>query len=77
MNGPSSSIDLTSLLTKQVTIEGVLVGSRALQEEMVAGLESLALRPVIDSSYSLDRLADAFEQQKSGQAYGKIVITNP
>ena len=77
MNGPSSSIDLTSLLTKQVTIEGVLVGSRAHQEEMVAGLESLALRPVIDSSYSLDRLADAFEQQKSGQAYGKIVITNP
>ncbi|MBT2272072.1 zinc-dependent alcohol dehydrogenase family protein [Rhodococcus qingshengii] len=77
MNGPSSSIDLTSLLTKQVTIEGVLVGSRAHQEEMVAGLESLALRPVIDSSYSLDRLADAFERQKSGQAYGKIVITNP
>ncbi|MCX6473461.1 zinc-binding dehydrogenase, partial [Rhodococcus sp. (in: high G+C Gram-positive bacteria)] len=77
MNGPSSSIDLSSLLTKQVTIEGVLVGSRAHQEEMVAGLESLALRPVIDSSYSLDHLADAFEQQKSGQAYGKIVITNP
>ncbi len=38
MNGPpSSSIDLTSLLTKQVTIEGVLVGSRAHQEEMSPG----------------------------------------
>ena len=76
MNGASASIDLTSLLTKQVTIEGVLVGSRAHQEDMVAGLENLTLRPVIDSTFSLDRLADAFEQQKSGQAYGKIVITN-
>ncbi|MEV0945621.1 NAD(P)-dependent alcohol dehydrogenase [Rhodococcus sp. NPDC049939] len=76
MTGASSAVDFTPLLTKQVTIEGLLVGSREHQQEMVAGLEGLAIKPVIDSTYPFDRLADALRHQQSGRHFGKIVATS-
>ncbi|AOW91928.1 alcohol dehydrogenase [Rhodococcus sp. WMMA185] len=76
MSGASSTVDFTPLLTKQVTIEGLLVGSKEHQEEMVAGLEGLAVRPVIDSKYPYDRLADALRHQQSGRHFGKLVVAS-
>ncbi|RVW02761.1 zinc-dependent alcohol dehydrogenase family protein [Rhodococcus xishaensis] len=76
MAGASSTVDFTPLLTKQITIEGLLVGSREHQEEMVAGLEGLAVHPVIDSTYPLESLSDALRHQGSGRHFGKIVVTS-
>ncbi|WP_072688048.1 zinc-dependent alcohol dehydrogenase family protein [Rhodococcus marinonascens] len=76
MTGASSTVDFTPLLTKQITIEGLLVGSKEHQEEMVAGLEGLAIKPVIDSTYPFGRLTDALRHQQSGRHFGKIVLTS-
>ncbi|NMM84071.1 alcohol dehydrogenase [Rhodococcus sp. SRB_17] len=72
--GASAALDITPLLTKQVTIEGLLVGSRTHQCEMVAGLDTLAVKPVIDSTYRMDQLVEALRSQQSGQRFGKVVV---
>jgi NADPH:quinone reductase-like Zn-dependent oxidoreductase len=40
----------------------------------VAALEQTGLRPVIDRSFPLEQLADAFRFQESGAHFGKIVV---
>lgn len=61
------------LLAKQVLVQGVSVGSRRQQQDYVAALEQAGIRPVIDRSFALDRLEDAFALQASGQHFGKLV----
>jgi NADPH:quinone reductase-like Zn-dependent oxidoreductase len=41
---------------------------------MVRAFEEWGFKPVIDSSYSLAQLADAFRHQESQQHFGKIVL---
>jgi NADPH:quinone reductase-like Zn-dependent oxidoreductase len=42
---------------------------------MIAAVEANGLMPVIDSSYPLEALADAFRHQESQQHFGKICIS--
>ena len=51
-----------------------MVGSRRQQEDYVAALEQSGVRPVLDSSFSLDQLADAFRYQASGAHFGKVAV---
>ena len=41
---------------------------------MVRALNQLPLRPVIDSSYPLAQIAEAFAHQVSAQHFGKICL---
>jgi NADPH:quinone reductase-like Zn-dependent oxidoreductase len=41
---------------------------------MVRAIEAIDLRPIIDSHFPLERLADAFRHQESGRHFGKIVV---
>jgi hypothetical protein len=51
-----------------------MVGSRRQQQDYVAALEHSGVRPVLDSSFSLDQLADAFRYQASGVHFGKVAV---
>jgi len=51
-----------------------MVGSRRQQQDFVAALEQSGVRPVLDSSFPLDRLADAFRYQVSGAHFGKVTV---
>jgi NADPH:quinone reductase-like Zn-dependent oxidoreductase len=42
---------------------------------MIAAVEAGDLKPVIDSSYPLEQLADAFRHQESQRHFGKICVT--
>ena len=42
---------------------------------MIAAVEANKLQPVIDSSYPLEQLADAFRHQESQRHFGKICVT--
>lgn len=59
---------------KRLRLEGVTVGSRNDQIEMVRAIEAHGIRPVIDSTFPLERLADAFSHLQSGSHFGKICI---
>ena len=68
-----SSLKL-ALMAKQARLQGIIVGSRTHQREMIAALDASAMRPVIDRSFALGDIADAFRHEASGQHFGKIVL---
>ena len=45
-----------------------------MQRRMVRAIDVSHLEPVIDRSFDLDELADAFAYQVSGAHFGKIVV---
>jgi len=70
----TGELPLTLLMIKQARLQGLVVGSRRHQQEMVRGLETNGLKPVLDRSFPLESLADAFRYEESGQHFGKICI---
>jgi len=67
-------LPLSLMMIKNARLQGILVGSRRQQQEMVRGIEASGLRPVVDRRFGLDALADAFRYEESGQHLGKICL---
>jgi NADPH:quinone reductase-like Zn-dependent oxidoreductase len=61
-------------MAKQARLQGLIVGSRRLQQEYIAAMEQTGIRPVIDRSFPLEQLAEAFRFQESGRHFGKVVV---
>ena len=74
LTGFSGSIPTAELMRKQQTLGGLIVGSREQQQDMVRALENFSWRPVIDSSYPLEQIAEAFAHQKAAKHFGKICL---
>ncbi|WP_137754398.1 NAD(P)-dependent alcohol dehydrogenase [Sphingopyxis sp. L1A2A] len=62
------------LMAKNLRVQGLTVGSRQQQLDMIAGIEANGIRPIISDHFPLDRLADAFRHQAANAHFGKIVI---
>lgn len=78
--GPDAGpgIDVRSVLTKSVHINGIYVGSRAMFQRMNAAISANHLKPVIDRVFSLSEARAAFEHMQNGSHFGKIVLSlNP
>ncbi|CAH9019230.1 zinc-dependent alcohol dehydrogenase family protein [Candidatus Nitrosacidococcus sp. I8] len=74
LTGQQGTLSTRRLMTKQIRLQGLIVGNRCQQQDYIAALEQTGIRPVIDCSFSLDELADAFDKMQNGQHFGKIVI---
>ena len=61
-------------MAKHQVLQGLIVGSRAHQAEMVRGMETTGLKPILDRAFPLQDLADAFRHEESGAHFGKIVV---
>jgi NADPH:quinone reductase-like Zn-dependent oxidoreductase len=72
--GWSGEIATAAAMGKNVTIKGITVGSKQDQADMIAAIDANGIRPVIDSSFPLDRIAAAFEHQIAQRHFGKIVL---
>ena len=75
LTGFSGEVPTAELITKNATISGITVGSHAQQQDMIAAVEANGLQPVIDSTFALQALADAFRHQESQQHFGKICVS--
>jgi putative PIG3 family NAD(P)H quinone oxidoreductase len=85
MAGKPMPFNVGSLLMKRASITGTVLRARPLEEkvaitqrfiaEMLPLFNSGALRPVIDSRYEFDKIADAHAYMASNANVGKIVIT--
>jgi NADPH:quinone reductase-like Zn-dependent oxidoreductase len=73
--GYDATIPVRALIGPMIRVQGIAVGSRARFEAMNRAIAKHRLRPVIDSTFPLEKAADAFRHLKSGQHFGKIVIT--
>lgn len=74
LSGISGEVPTAELFGKNAAIKGITVGSIAHQLDMVAALEVAGIEPIIDSSYPLLEIADAFRHQESQQHFGKICL---
>lgn len=72
--GASGKVPTATLMFKQVRLEGIIVGSRRHQQDMVRGIDATGLRPVLDRSFGIDGLAEAFRHEASGAHFGKICV---
>jgi len=74
LTGFEGSLPTAELFQKNAVISGITVGSRANQQDMVKAINTIGLKPVIDRSFGLEALADAFRVQESQQHFGKICL---
>lgn len=72
--GRKGEITFPKLFFKHLRMTGLAVGSREMQEDMVAAINISQMKPIIDRSFAFDQLADAFRHQESGTQFGKIVV---
>jgi NADPH:quinone reductase-like Zn-dependent oxidoreductase len=68
------TIPFAILQAKRLRIQGVTVGNRRDQTDMVRGIEASGIRPVIDRSFALADLAEGLRHLDSGAHFGKVVI---
>lgn len=74
LTGLEGNAPILTMLAKQIRLHAFIVGSRSHQQAMVKALSNSPMRPVIDRSFPLAALADAFRHEESGQHFGKICI---
>ena len=72
--GVAGPISTVAIMGKQLKVIGLTVGSRRHQLDLIRAIDVAGYKPVIDSHFALERLADAFRHQASNTHFGKIVI---
>ena len=75
--GDRASVNVPLVVMRNLRLQGIMVGSRAVHERMMAAVERHALRPVVDAVYSFEETADAFAYLASGRHFGKLCIRHP
>jgi NADPH:quinone reductase-like Zn-dependent oxidoreductase len=74
LTGGAGTVPTALLMVRQQRLHGFIVGSRRHQNELVRALEATGVKPVIDKSFALTDIADAFRLQQAGGHFGKIVL---
>lgn len=75
LTGTSGDVPTALLMIKQLTLKGITVGSRSDQNDMVRAINANGIKPVIDKTFTLDNIADAFRHQESQKHFGKICLS--
>lgn len=75
MNGLTGNINTAQLMSKQVKLQGINVGSKEMFFRMNKMLETKNIHPVIDSIFPFKETIDALKTLESGSHFGKLVIT--
>lgn len=66
---------MLGVLNKNLRLQGITVGNRRHQQEMVAAVEANAIEPVVSDTFTFDQLAEAFRHQERHGHFGKICVT--
>lgn len=75
LNGFDTSINALTLMSQQATIRGMEVGSTEDFAAMNQEIETHDIHPVIDRTFSLEQIQQAFEYLEQGRHFGKVVVT--
>ena len=70
----TDTIPFAVVQAKRLRLQGVTVGSRRDQFDMIQAIEANHVKPVIDRAFPLEGLGDALRYQQTGERFGKICI---
>lgn len=74
LSGFGGPVATAMLMAKQLRVIGLTVGSRQQQLDMIEAIEANNIKPVLDQSFPLAQLADAFRHQAANAHFGKIIV---
>jgi NADPH:quinone reductase-like Zn-dependent oxidoreductase len=72
--GDIQNISPRVMFNKQLSVYGSLMGTRDEFLSMLDFVEKRNIKPVIDSTFPLAKIEDAFERMKSPEHFGKILL---
>ena len=75
LTGISGEVPTAEFFQKNAVINGITVGSRTEQLDMVQAIEANGIQPIISHTYALAELAEAFRLQESHGHFGKICLS--
>ena len=74
LTGQKGEVETAALMRKMGRLQGLTVGSHAMQLRMIAAIEAAGIEPVISDRFALADLADAFRHEQDQKHFGKIAI---
>jgi NADPH:quinone reductase-like Zn-dependent oxidoreductase len=74
LSGGTMSASLGLIVTRQVRLQGITVGSRDGFEAMLRAIGQHRLEPVVDRVFAFDELKAAMAYLKSGAHFGKVCL---
>jgi NADPH:quinone reductase-like Zn-dependent oxidoreductase len=75
LTGYAGNVPTVKLMSRQQRLQGVTVGSRRHQQDMVRALNATGLKPVIDRTFPLGALVEGFRCAENGDHFGKIGVS--
>jgi NADPH:quinone reductase-like Zn-dependent oxidoreductase len=72
--GPKVEIDLRFFFTQQISVNGAYMGSRSELMSCLKLVERRVFRPVVDSTFPLEKTREAQERMHRREMFGKIVV---
>ena len=74
LTGLGGQLNIVAALIKQLRLQGVLVGNRSQQQDMIKAIDANGMKPVIDKTFPLDDIVAAFKYQETNRHFGKICL---
>ncbi|MBA6117081.1 MULTISPECIES: zinc-dependent alcohol dehydrogenase family protein [Pseudomonas] len=75
LTGFAGQVPTAELMRRQQTLQGLIVGSRRHQIDMIRAIDANGIKPVIDRTFALEEIADAFRHQAAGKHFGKVCLS--
>ena len=76
VSGSQAPIDLMRIIEKSIRLQGNNTGSAQDLADVAAAIAAHRIAPVIDRTYALDRLPEAFAALAGGGShFGKLAVT--
>jgi NADPH:quinone reductase-like Zn-dependent oxidoreductase len=69
-----SEVNIQQLMGKQIRLQGIEVGSRAMFSRMNQAIALHGIRPVIDEVFPFGQAQSALRRQQDGKQFGKVCI---
>jgi NADPH:quinone reductase-like Zn-dependent oxidoreductase len=74
LSGSSEPLSILPILMNELTLNGIMVGSRASAQGLYRALEAGGVRPVLDRTFPFGALPDALRHMEGQGHFGKIVL---
>jgi len=75
MTGTKLTVDLVPLITNYIRLQAYSVGNAQELNDFVNAIEKNNIKPVVDTVFPVEKVQDAFHRFKSGEAFGKVIVT--
>lgn len=74
LTGLGGDVSIVTALIKQLRLQGLIVGNRTQQQEMVKAIDANRMRPIVDRIFPLENIVQAFQYHESNRHFGKICL---